>query len=274
MACFCPIRAWRLPGGGTTLREPLASSGATFMRLPCGGCVGCRMARGREWALRCTLELAQHERTRWGTLTYDDAHLPPTLQKVHLSGFIKRLRARGERIRFFASGEYGERTQRPHYHPILFGLQDDALVQACWPYGFARVDAVTPASISYVAGYCAKKVGWKLESGERVDYETGEVYQYQAPFLLMSRRPGIGAAARAFSSSWRRFAVHGGSPMPVPRYLHASWLESASDLDVFLLESEKRTDALSRDSSRARLEAGEALAISRLSLSAAKRTKV
>lgn len=273
MACFHPMKAWRLPGGGTTLREPLFS-GATFMRLPCGGCIGCRLARAREWALRCSLELGFHDTSRWCTLTYDDSHLPPTLRKSDLSGFIKRVRARGERLRFFASGEYGERTERPHYHAILFGLRDESLVQACWKQGFARVDPVTPASISYVAGYCAKKVGWKLESGERINYETGEVYDYQAPFLLMSRRPGIGAAARSFSASWRRFAVHAGSPMPVPRYLHAAWLQSASDLDVFLLESEKRTDALMRDSSSERLKAGEALAMSRLGLSAAKRTKV
>lgn len=254
-----------------TLRQPVFS--AQFMRLPCGGCVGCRMARAREWALRCELELRDHERSRWGTLTYDDTHLPPTLVKRHLSGFIKRLRARGERVRFFASGEYGERTERPHYHPILFGLRDDSLVQECWPFGFASLYPVTPKAVAYVAGYVAKKVGWKLESGERVDYKTGEVYQYQPPFVLMSRRPGIGASARKFSASWRRFAVHGGSPIPVPRYLHASWLESASDLDIQLLESEKQTDALLRDRSSARLSAGEAIAVTRLGLDSAKRRK-
>lgn len=267
------MRAWRLPGGGTTLREP-SSVGATYMRLPCGSCIGCRMARAREWALRCTLELGSHERTRWCTLTYDDDHLPPTLSKRHLSGFVKRLRARGERVRFFACGEYGERTQRAHYHAILFGLRDDACVQACWSQGHTRVDPVSPAAISYVAGYCAKKVGWQLESGERIDFETGEVYEWQAPFLLMSRRPGIGSAALRFPASWRRFAVHGGSPMPVPRYLHASWLKTASDLDIFCLESEKRADALLRDSSKARLEAGEAMAIARLGISASKRQKL
>lgn len=256
-----------------TLREPLGVM-ATALRLPCGRCIGCRMSRAREWALRCTLELAQHESSKWCTLTYDEEHLPPTLRKRDLSGFLKRLRARGERVRFFASGEYGERTQRPHYHAILFGLSDPSRVQDSWRYGHSRVDPVSPAAISYVAGYCAKKVGWQLESGERVDYDTGEVYEWQPPFIQMSRRPGIGAAARSFSASWRRFAVHAGSPMPVPRYLHAAWLQSASDLDVFCLESEKRADALKRDSSRERLEAGELIAMARLGISAAKRQKL
>lgn len=273
MACFHPLRAWRLPGGGTTLREPFGDVGQSFLRLPCGGCLGCRKARAREWAFRCMLELGEHSSSRWCTLTYDDDHLPPTLRKRDLSGFVKRVRARGERVRFFGCGEYGERTHRPHYHAILFGLSNEPVVQAAWPYGFARVDPVSPAAVSYVAGYCAKKIGWKLESGERVDCETGEVFDWQAPFTLMSRRPGIGAAARKFSASWRRFAVHAGSPIPVPRYLHASWADSASDLDVFLLESEKRREAVLRDSSRARLDAGEAIAVCAAGLNAAKRQK-
>lgn len=273
MACFHPLRAWRLPWGHVTLREP--SYVAEFMRLPCGTCVGCRLARAREWALRCTLELGDHESSRWCTLTYDDAHLPATLSKRHLSGFVKRIRARGERIRFFGSGEYGERTDRPHYHAILFGLRNEASVQASWASGFARVDPITPAAISYVAGYCAKKVGWQLERGERVNYETGEVYEWQPPFVLMSRRPGIGASALKFSSSWRRFAVHAGSPMPVPRYLHASWLKSASVFDVELLESERRAEALKREVVTSRqLEAGELIARTRLGLDAAKRQKL
>lgn len=255
------------------MREPFADAGQ-FMRLPCGGCLGCRKARAREWALRCSLELREHASSKWCTLTYDDDHLPPTLRKRDVSGFLKRLRARGERVRFFASGEYGERTARPHYHAILFGLQAESAVALSWPFGFARVDPLTPAAISYVAGYCAKKIGWKLESGERVDYETGEVFEWQAPFVQMSRRPGIGSAARKFSSSWRRFAVHAGSPMPVPRYLHASWAEAASDLDVFFLESEKRADARLRDSSRGRLEAGEAIAVRAAELNGAKRQKL
>lgn len=257
-----------------TLREPPDLEPAKFMRLPCGSCIGCRMSRAREWALRCSLELAEHESSRWCTLTYDDSNLPPTLRKPDLSGFIKRVRSRGERVRFFASGEYGERTERPHYHAILFGLRDESVVQACWQKGFARVDPVRPAAISYVAGYCAKKVGWQLESGERLDRSTGEVFVWQPPFILMSRRPGIGAAARVHTASWRRFAIHAGSPMPVPRYLHAAWAESASDLDLLLLESEKQDEALLRDCSSERLRAGELIAESRLGIDAAKRQKL
>lgn len=188
------------------------------------------MARARDWAVRCSLELADHKRASFVTLTYDDLHLPPTLDKAHVSRFLRRLRKTlGSRsVRFFASGEYGETTERPHYHAILYGTADEDAIQHCWRAGFARVDPVTPASISYVAGYSAKKIGWKLQRGERVDPSTGEVYEYQPPFVLMSRNPGIGSSSRAYWQSWRTTAIHHGKPVPVPRYLHQAWKDNAS----------------------------------------------
>lgn len=35
---------------------------------------------------------------------------------------VVRRRFPDDRIRFFAAGEYGDKTFRPHYHAILFGL--------------------------------------------------------------------------------------------------------------------------------------------------------
>jgi len=274
MACVHPIPAWRTPGG-LTLREPHDHPGeAEYLRLPCGTCVGCRLSRAREWALRCGLELSSHDTTCWTTLTYDDAHVPPTLEKRHLSAFVKRLRARmGGGLRFFGSGEYGERTQRPHYHAILFGVPECAPVQACWPHGFARVDPVSPAAIAYVAGYCSKKVGWKLECSERVDYGTGEMYTWQPPFVLMSRRPGIGGAMRKHWRSWRRFAIHDGVEVPVPRYLHAAWQERATEAERLALKQEKAAQPRAEVSRRS-LAADEVIAIARQAISSSRRVKV
>lgn len=244
-----------------SLREPRNPTGQEeYLRLPCGGCIGCRMSRAREWSLRCGLELKSHDNACWATLTYDDAHLPPTLQKPHLSAWLKRLRARVEprRVRFFASGEYGEKSGRPHYHAILFGLSDDPAIRATWPYGFVRVDPLTPAAIAYVAGYTSKKVGWKLERGERVDYSTGEVYEFCPPFVLMSRRPGIGGDARIYRDSWRKSAVYHGREIPVPRFLHNAWRETATPEQIEQLHRERME--IVRDSSKPRLAAAEAMA--------------
>jgi hypothetical protein len=285
VACFHPIPAWRsVATGVVSLRRHLESggiAGATeHLRLPCGTCIGCRKARAREWAFRCSLELQEHDDACWATLTYDDDHLPPTLSKAHLQGFHKRLRARvaPRRVRFFASGEYGERTERPHYHTILYGVRDADEIKAAWPFGYARVDPISPAAIAYVAGYCSKKIGWKLEKGERVDYETGEVYEYQPPFVLMSRRPGIGGHARRYWRSWRDSAIYDGQPIPVPRFLHESYLKSAGPSDLAALLSEKReraqVKAMSGSLSSERLEAGEAIALSRHAISSARRQKL
>lgn len=241
MGCLHPIPAWRT-AGGVVLREPLErKEDLTHLRLPCGGCLQCRMDKARDWAVRCQLELNEHTDYCWTTLTYTDDALPLTLRKDHLSGWLKRLRARnpGRTIRFFASGEYGERTHRPHYHAILFGLPDDPSIQETWPHGMVRVDPITPAAIAYVAGYTSKKVGYRMEPTERVDPGTGEVYEWQPPFLQMSRRPGIGGEARKHWRSWRNSCFWHGREVPVPRFLHDAYKLHASPLQLQQLQNEK-----------------------------------
>lgn len=287
MACFHPLPAFRAPNGVVSLKEPVSRvDGTVRLLLPCGGCIGCRTTRAREWALRCTLELASHEVACWTTLTYADEYLPPSLRKDHLQGFLKRLRESHRRsgaasVRFFASGEYGERTFRPHYHAILYGVPRTSLaVQAAWPHGYARVDPLSGAAISYVAGYCSKKVGWRdFERGERVDYETGESYRYQPPFIQMSRRPGIGGAARRFVNSWRDTAIFAGARIPVPRFLNKAWLDQATDEERELLTQEKLEKASRKafGDSRSMREiaaAAEAAAVARHSLTSQGRVKL
>lgn len=232
MPCYYPLSGYRDQLGSISLRR---SAEAERVDLPCGGCLGCRMNRSLEWALRCKLELLEHrEPSSFVTLTYADEHLPPTLQKLHLSAFVKRLRARvaPRRFRFFACGEYGERTRRPHYHAILFGLRDSASVQASWSHGFTRSDPVSDAVIAYVAGYTAKKLSFAERSEERLDTATGELFRHQPPFLLMSRRPGVGGAARRHWRSWQDHAIWDGRKVPVPRFLHESWLQNAGEVAV------------------------------------------
>lgn len=241
-------------------------SNRSLLFLPCGSCVGCQISRARSWAVRCSLEHVDHPVASFVTLTYSDKYVPPTLSRPHYAGFIKRLRARWapRTLRHFGCGEYGEQKLRPHYHAILFGCADKEVIQAAWPYGFATADFVNPARVAYVAGYCAKKLGFFGEAEERVDYATGEVYRYQPPFLQMSRRPGIGGAARRFTRSWRDHAVWQGQPVPVPRFLHASWKESASESEVAALELEKRERSMTLTIRE--LDASEAIARKRVAL--------
>jgi len=212
---------------------------STSLLLPCGSCVGCQITRAREWAIRCSLELQQHPTASFVTLTYSDRHVPPTLSRGDLSRFMRYMRRSVGKFRFFGCGEYGERRERPHYHAILFGTADREAAERAWGKGFVTMDIVTPARISYTAGYCAKKLGFNRPRGEEIDYSTGEVYEFQPPFLQMSRRPGIAGDFRRHWRSWRRSAIWQGRPFPVPRFLHASYRESASESELAALELEK-----------------------------------
>ena len=203
--------------------------------MPCGKCIGCHTAAAKAWALRCTLENQLHQHAAFTTLTYDEKHLPPTLRKRDLQLWLKRFReALGPTrpIRFFASGEYGEQSKRPHYHALLFGAApaDYELIKRTWKMGHTHTVPITPAAINYVAGYTTKKLTDKDEGRrERVDPETGEVYEWQPPFIQMSRRPGIGGHARQHTASWRSYAINNGVKTAVPRFLHEAWKQQATE---------------------------------------------
>lgn len=186
------------------------------MRVPCGQCMGCRLERSRQWAIRCVHEAQMHDENCFITLTYDDENLPPfgDLVKSDYQKFMKRLRKRLEgrqaRVRFFHCGEYGETTARPHYHAILFGyrppdpelfsygeefpLYTSKELSSVWGMGHATFGEATFDTAAYVARYCTKKVTGDAAQAhyEVIDEETGEVYDRQPEYSTQSRRPGIG----------------------------------------------------------------------------------
>lgn len=265
------MRAWRSKTGAVQLSKNTVPDAEPLV-LPCGGCLGCRTEKAREWALRCQMELKQHDRAAFTTLTYDEAHCPPTLAKRDLQLFLKKVRKAAEplRLRFFASGEYGEKNARPHYHAILFGLSehDEKLVDRAWQLGFTRTERLTPARIAYCAGYVSKKIGFKRDRTERVDPDTGEVYTWEPPFLQMSRGGrhghGIGGDARKYTSSWRMHAVFDGMPMKTPRYYEAAWRATATAQMLEARELERQQYRVAKSPiTLAQREASERIAISK-----------
>lgn len=161
--------------------------------LPCGQCMPCRINNRRVWTTRLTLESYRHHASSFITLTYSDENLPktqnglPTLVKRDLQLFMKRLRfsVRPIEVRFFAVGEYGERTFRPHYHALLFGLGAESAqtINAAWSLGLVHIGSLTKDSCQYCAGYVTKKM--TLASDPRLEGRAPE-------FAIMSRKPGIG----------------------------------------------------------------------------------
>ena len=144
----------------------------------CGKCLSCRIAKRKEWSTRLWHELSYHKDALFLTLTYSDDCLPDneSLRLRDLQLYFKRLRkVLGERrIKYFACGEYGNNTHRPHYHAIVYGLgldrDDKRIMRECWNYCDWTVDSikrksfgvVTPKSINYVAGYIHSKLSGKM----------------------------------------------------------------------------------------------------------------
>jgi hypothetical protein len=107
------------------------------------------------------------------TLTYNDENLPEngSLVPEHLKNFQKRIRYHANiDLRFFSVGEYGEKTQRPHYHAAVFGLPGCSsldhrcacstceTVRRSWKKGHILAGTLTQDSASYIAGYVTKKM--------------------------------------------------------------------------------------------------------------------
>lgn len=148
--------------------------------MPCGNCPFCTATKRSDWALRLHYESKLHDVKKFVTLTYADAHLVwqdnvPQLSKVDLQLYFKRLRKAGNKLRYYAVGEYGSKTFRPHYHIILFGDVSDSAIRAAWPKGLVHIGTVTEASIMYTLGYIVNGKGWQMRT-KRVP-----------PFSLMSR---------------------------------------------------------------------------------------
>lgn len=157
------------------------------VRVPCGRCRACRIARAREWSTRLLHELEYHEDATFTTLTYNDDNLPElgSLVPSDLQKFFKRLRKDvSGKIRYYACGEYGETTFRPHYHAIIFGVDPfDSVIQDNWPYGFVKNGTVTYDSCRYVADYIGKSVLGK-------EAQAAYYGQLVPPFARMSQ--GLG----------------------------------------------------------------------------------
>ena len=131
MTCYAPLHGYysqeRNPKTGKRSVVFSRNSGYDDRRVsvPCGQCIGCRLERSRQWAVRCVHESSLHRFSSFITLTYNDEHLPSdrSLNVEHFQRFMKRLRKHLEplKIRFFHCGEYGDKFRRPHYHAIVFG---------------------------------------------------------------------------------------------------------------------------------------------------------
>ena len=256
MPCFNPLQAYFVCDSSGSRKVKFSSQAAErfyngdslsedYFGLPCGKCIGCRLERSRQWAMRLMHESELHDYNCFLTLTYDDVHLPEngSLNKKHFQDFMKRLRFKYSDIpiRFYHCGEYGEQLGRPHYHALLFGFDfpdkeysftspsgEDQYVSEIlnkvWEKGNCTIGDVTFESAAYVARYCTK-----LITGDAAEAH----YQgKQREYATMSRRPGI---ARGWYDQFKKdaypsdFLIVRGAKCKPPRYYDSRFSDEFPD---------------------------------------------
>lgn len=206
--------------------KPLPSA---VLSVPCGRCMGCRLERSRQVALRCLHESKLYEHNCFVTLTFDDEHLvkqcPLTeggysLVRKHTQDFMKRLREKFRSgfdwvdrdrvshfcsfssIRVFGCGEYGDRLFRPHYHLCLFNcyFPDQvkwSKINGFWHYNSAVLSSLwtfghaTVTDFSFETAAYVGRYCTKKVTGDLADRH----YAGRLPeFSIFSNRPGLGKA--------------------------------------------------------------------------------
>lgn len=147
-----------------------------YLQVSCGHCDACKASKVSSFVHRCELEtMAYDSQPLFLTLTYNEENKPKEgvlLRDVQL--FFKRFRINLQRngyrqkIRYCCVSEYGKRTHRPHYHAIIWNLQQTDLVsyreireilERSWNKGFIMARFVDPTdnkTFYYTAKYLRK----------------------------------------------------------------------------------------------------------------------
>lgn len=152
---------FRAVKAGTVLKSGLVADKDIY--VPCGKCPPCRLKRVQHWVFRLLEQEKISINSHFVTLTYNTLNVPitekgfMTLEKQHLTAFWKALRKTQKlKIKYYCCGEYGSKTYRPHYHAIIFDLQDVESIAKCWTKGDIHIGQVTNDSIAYTAKYIDK----------------------------------------------------------------------------------------------------------------------
>lgn len=263
------------------------------IQVPCGKCIGCRIARCKDWAARCWHESQQYSNNLFLTLSYAPEYLPvnadgrPVVKVSDFQSFMKRFRQwqvrHGyESCRFYHCGEFGKKRGRPHYHALMFNcyvpdlkfykmsksgepLYYSKIIQDLWGKGIVVIGSVTFKSAGYVARYCMKK---EYCGKENLGPGLSE-------YATMSRRPGIGFTwfnkykNQLLSIGFLNVPGKDGKyiKVPVPKYylrILRNHLNFAEDYDRFIYRRMRRASANQSEYTPERLAVKESVLLDRL----------
>lgn len=293
MPCTSPRTVGFLEDGKTLCwsKNKYSKEFATF-QLPCGKCLSCRLDYSRQWAIRCVHEAKMHENNCFVTFTYDEKSLPKDgkLDYSHFQQFAQKLRDKifwdylkksgvsnywhslteGQkkvfrkehknefnkyRVSYFATGEYGDTTKRPHWHALLFNYRpadqrykytsdrgdrvfESEDLKQLWPHGISEFGEVTYDSAAYCARYAAKKLSHGMDGSH--------------PYEPISKKSSLNAIGKTWLESYWPDAFQNGyivlpdgSTCSIPRY-YEKWLKKNQPLAWFQYVTQVKQQQISK----------------------------
>lgn len=261
MHCISPLKASLKNDGSITFNNKKAIDGLEPFQIVCRKCLPCRLNNAREKAIRAVHEARSHKNNAFLTLTYAEDHIGDSrLNYKHFQDFMRTLRRKqaeklykdthkaGKQITmkeareksyisFMVTGEYGDKTKRPHWHALLFNYwpqdtkylfmnkfgdnyYDSEELKKIWNMGHISLSELTFKSAGYVARYAAKK----LTHGKDQEHDFDPIHK------TSSRR----AIGRSWIERHHRHAFENGFvTLPdggitkIPRY-YCNWLQQRS----------------------------------------------
>lgn len=140
-----------------------------YIDVPCGKCPPCKSSTVKNWIFRLEQEAKIADSAHFVTLTYDEKHIPytdrgqtepATLDYTHVQDYMKAVRHKRQwsknPIKYFAVGEYGSETYRPHWHILIFNASYQSL-DSSWHKGIIDIgERVQVAAMKYILNYLQK----------------------------------------------------------------------------------------------------------------------
>lgn len=208
----------------------------------CGHCPACKKLKASQWSLRLILESFDWQDVSCLTLTYDEEKIPEngSLVVKDVQDWLKRFRKRsGLTLKYYLCGEYGDDSDRPHYHAILFGVpaSDEMreLVYETWNKGITELKILRDERfIRYVAGYVQKKL---YDDDANIKYT---LMHRIPPFTLQSKGLGVGYLERHSKELYERLAIRfHGSDYALPRYFRKKLGVESERIGVIVKNNEQ-----------------------------------
>lgn len=262
MSCISPIY---IKNNGAKL--------VNSFNVPCGRCYNCLRRKAQQWAFRFEKEMDYNTQyaAQFVTLTYSDENLEylpfsyvPTLNKGTFQKYMKRLRKaerkKGNRLRliYYAVGEYGTKTRRPHYHYLILNCSmSEKEVKEIWGLGNVLIGTVTGGSVAYVMKY--------MEKGKEIKSDL-----YNPPFALMSKKIGLSWLlddAKESDHKLRDYIVskkldtikHSGYNVVLPRYFKSKMFDKRTIDQMSYIRSEESERRLIEDMKKYNIRSNEML---------------